>query len=184
MGSALKAEVKVGTAHEIGVRMDDLLDVAKRDMERAIGAQNALLDGSKIVLSLHGVVDKEIDAGTLDLEMAKKVKLYVTRAVTALESLAQRAANIQQVTNGRVQGLQAAVGSIKTFHDQEKAALDALVAAPPAEPPVPPTPGEVAGETRPAPLLPIKQRRLAESEAATAVIQPVSRKRRNGGRRR
>ena len=183
MGSALKAEVKVGTAHEIGVRMDDLLDVAKRDMERAIGAQNALLEGSKIVLSLHGVVDKEIDAGTLDLEMAKKVKLYVTRAVTALESLAQRAANIQQVTNGRVQGLQAAVGSIKTFHDQEKAALDALAAAPPAEPPVPPTLGEVAGETRPAPLLTIKQRRLAEA-GSQAAAKAVPSKQRSGGRRR
>lgn len=173
MGSALKAEVKIATAHEIGVRVDDMLDAAKRDLERSIGAQSALTEGAKLVQSLHAVADKEIDQGALDLETAKKVKQFVTRAVVALEMLAQKATNIQQVSHGRVQGLQAAVSSVKTFSDQAEAARAALVSEPSeGEQTLTPASGS---EARPAPGLTIKQRRLAED--GKAVETPPARKR-------
>lgn len=149
MGSALKAEVKAGTAHEIGVQVEDLLEAAQRDCERSVGAITALNEVAKYIGSLHGVVDKEIEAGTCDLPTGQKAKLYVTRAMAAAETLAKKYSNLQQVSDGRAQGLKAAISTIKKAHDEAKAQALAPVEA-------------SNGEAR----VSIKQKRLLEDAQA------------------
>lgn len=163
MASAPKAELKMAVSHDLGSQVDDFLEAARRDLERCVGGQTALLEAAKLVQTLHGVADKEIEEGTLDLDQAKKIKLYVTRAVIGVESLAQRFANMQITTAGRMQGLEAAVGAIKKYHTGATHERDTVLAAAQQSP----------DEQRPGNLS-IKQQRLAEETNAGAALKTPS----------
>jgi hypothetical protein len=161
MSSAEKSEIKAAAAHDIGVRVDDLLEEAQREAYRASGAQAALLDAAKMIQKLHEHVDKDVSDGAYDLVAAKWAKVYVTRAMAAVESMSQRANNIQLAAQGRVQGLQEVVRSVKSFHDLE-------VARAAAPPPVNvPGTGEPA---RPGPT--VKEIRQAEDREKADTVPP------------
>lgn len=146
----MKSEIKAAAAHDIGVRVDDLLEEAQREAYRASGAQAALLDAAKMIQKLHAYVDEDVEKGVCDLVAAKLAKTYVTRAITAVESMSQRANNIQLAAQGRVQGLETVVRSVKTYHDVEQAKASAPH----------PVATEVEAATGPGPS--IKERRQAE----------------------
>jgi hypothetical protein len=154
----MKSEIKAAAAHDIGVRVDDLLEEAQREAYRASGAQAALLEAAKMIQKLHGYVDEDVEKGLYDLVAAKWAKVYVTRAMAAMESMSQRANNIQLAAQGRVQGLETVVQSVKTYHDVEQA--KAVVVAPDGNGPGPS----------------IKERRQAEDRDA-APPPPLKKKR-------
>lgn len=129
--SVLKSEVKIATTQEIGVRMDDLLDEAQGEVHRAMGGQSALMEAVKQVQLLHGHVDKDIDESKYDLDVGSKIKLYVTRAVTILESMSQQLSNVQFTKRGKVEALQRVVHQIKSIQDAEKTKLESLQTVPP-----------------------------------------------------
>lgn len=126
MSSVLKSEVKIATAQEIGVRMDDLLDEATSEINQAAGAQAALLEAAKIVTKLHDHVGTDLDGGLYPLDVGAKIKAYINRAVTALEALSQRAGNMQIAANGRKQAFEKVVNSVKVFKENEVLRLDTL----------------------------------------------------------
>ena len=179
-----KAQVKVGTAHEIGCRLDDSLEAATKDLYRLEGAAQAFRQAAQSVESLAKHVDAEMDAGKFDLEAAKLIKRYVERAHQMMTNLTMQADNNRMAQTGKVAGAEAAVQLVKKFRDEEERKADLLraaIAARAAEPAV----AEPAQEEglRPVGLRPgmsIKERRLAEEAAAaqsTATVEPLKKKR-------
>lgn len=157
MSSALKSEVKIAAAQEIGVRMDDLLEEAIAEVHQAAGAQTALLEAAKAIAKLHEHVSTDMDGGLYPLDVGAKIKAYVNRAITALESLAQRAGNMQMTAHGRKQALEKVVLSVKSFKDNETTKLAEIHLSEK-------TSSAKITETR-IPQVTIKERRLAEEAA-------------------
>lgn len=158
-----KAEIKVGTAHEIGCRLDDLLDGVNKDLYRLEGAATAFRKGAESVAALAKIVDGEIDKGEYDLEVATRIKRFIGRAQQMLVNLAVNADNNRITQVGKVQAMQTAVGAVKKFKDAEEAKVNSIRQA------MLSSNGEaVAGEPRPVgvrPPLSVKNRRLAEELA-------------------
>lgn len=159
--SLFKSELKMLVTHEIGVRVDDSLEAAKKDLNILEGRQAAFIDGSKAVEGLLGHVDKDIEDGKLELPVAGEIKKYILRASNALQNLSVQAANFRMAQTGKVHGIEQIVTLLKNMVDAERDKVDALKVAGTA-------PAE-AGD-RPAGVAPagsIKEQRLAE-EAAEA----------------
>jgi hypothetical protein len=170
-----KAQVKVGTAHEIGCRLDDALEAATKDLYRLEGAAQAFRQAAQSVEGLAKHVDREMDEGKFDLETAKLIKKYVERAHQMMTNLTMQADNNRMAQTGKVSGAEAAVQLVKKFRDDEERKAEALrvaLAARAAEAEAP-----VADEgPRPVGLRPgasIKERRLAEELAAQAPPEPL-----------
>lgn len=159
--SVLKSELKMLVTHEVGVRVDDSLEVAKKDLAMLEGRQTGFADGAKAVETLLTHVDKDVTEEKLDVDTATKVKLYVTRAVHALNNLAQQVSNQRIAQTGKVQGLEQTVALLKNMVDAERAKTEALQTAEATAAPT--NPRERAEGARPAAS--IKELRLAEEVA-------------------
>lgn len=119
--SVEKAELRAAAIHDAGARVDDLLEASRVAMFRAEGSASALQQSVEIVRQLHAHVDREIEAGTLDLERAAVAKQWVTNAVVILEQLSRNAAASCSTQRGHSAGIEAAVDLLKRLYVQEKA---------------------------------------------------------------
>jgi len=159
MSSLAKAEVRIHTANEIGVRMDDALEAAKGDVSRADGSGAAAV---KIADGIDGViaaVQKEIDGGTLDLEQGKLVTSWLMKAKGVASSFVAGSHQAKAMAQGRVMGFEAAVASVSKFKTDEENKVRSILAAAAAE--------DVAPEdVGPKPT--IKQQYAAEDAAEAA----------------
>lgn len=159
--SVLKSELKQLVTHEVGVRVEDALEAAKRDLSVLEGRQGAFADGSRALEALLVSVDKDIEEEKYDAGVGEHVKRYVLRCVHAMGNLATNAANLRIAQTGKVQGFAQTIALLQNMMDAEKAKAAAIVAAESLPPP------EYARErvegTRPAS---IKELRLAEESAA------------------
>lgn len=162
-----KAEIKVGTAHEIGCRLDDVLEGTNKDLYRLEGAATAFRKGAESVETLAKAVEVELEKGEYDLEVAARLKRYISRAQQMLTNLAMNADNNRITQAGKVQAMQMAVGIVKKFKDAEESKINTLRQA------MLISQGEaVSGEPRAAGLRPamsIKERRIAEEAAQQTV---------------
>lgn len=152
--SVLKSEMKQAITHDIGVRVEDAMEVAKRELAVLEGRQAAFADGAKAVEALLGHVDKDVEAGTYDLLVADHVKRYIQRGAQALINLAQQAANYRIAQTGVVRGFDTTVKLLKGIIEEEERKKQAALTAEAdskAQRPV----GEHPG-------LSVKERRLAE----------------------
>jgi hypothetical protein len=117
-----------------------------------------------VALSVH--VDKEVDEDKLDLEQAKLVKLWLSRAVQATHNLFLNAQNQVLVTQGKVNGLTSVVALTKKYKDEEEMKVRVAVAQVESHKREP--------EGRPGPT--IKEQRLAEAAPTKAVRKKAKRK--------
>jgi len=164
MSNPAKSEIKAAAAQEIGIRIDDLLDEATRELYQAGGAQTAFVESAKAVAKLFEHVNKDLDLELYPLDVGAKIKLYITRAVTLLENLGHQSNNLQIAAHGRKQALSKVITTIKTYQDSEKNKIPA------------PLPVEeltvkdslITVEDRPKPT--IKERRLAEERELAPVV--------------
>jgi hypothetical protein len=129
MGNKLKHEIKALTYHEVGVKMDDLLEGAKADLTRFDGAKQALIQGKQKVEELTLHVDKDMREELMSPEQASLVKRYLIRAVSVLQNLGIQSEIQYYQTQGRVAAMEKAVGITKGFYDAEKARFEAADAA-------------------------------------------------------
>lgn len=169
--SVFKSELKQLITHEIGVRVDDALEAAKKDLAIFEGRQVAFADGSKAAEALLTFVDKDVEEGKFDLHVAEHVKRYLTRCSNALQNLSQQAAQHRMAQTGKVSGLDHTVKLLQNIIEDEKKKASQLQAIPSADP----SPGD---GSRPAaiPLVSIKTQRLAEEAAAEAEKAPAKRR--------
>lgn len=171
--SVLKSELKQLVTHEVGVRVEDALEAAKKDLSLLEGRQGAFADGAKALEGLLGSVDKDIAEEKYDEAVGEHVKRYITRSVHALNNLAANASNLRIAQTGKVQGLAQTITLLQNMMEAEKAKAAAVVAAesqPPSE-----NPRERDMGTRPAS---IKELRLAEE-----ATKPEAPPKRRGGRK-
>lgn len=164
--SMLKAELKQLITNEIGVRIEDSLEAAKRDLAVTEGRQGGFLDGMKVPEALLIAVDKDVEEGKFDLPTAELVKRYLIRASSGLQNLSQQTQNFVFAQKGKVQGLEQTVKLLKNMADQEREKVEALKTAeilPPAE-----NPRERPLGARP---VSIKELRLAEEEKQAEAVQ-------------
>jgi len=129
MGNKLKHEIKALTYHEVGMKMDDLLEGAKADLARFDGAKQALIHGKQKVEELTQHVDKDMREELMSPEQAALVKKYLIRAVSVLQNLGIQSEIQYYQTQGRVAAMEKAVGVTKSFYDTERAKFDAADAA-------------------------------------------------------
>ena len=124
-----KAEIKIFTAHELGCRLDDLLESNTKDMYRLEGGVVALRQATTALEGLLAVVDKEMDAEKFDLEQAKEIKRYVQRAIQAVTNMVLNTDNNRIAYGGRIQALGLAVDIAKKYQDEESKKVASLQAA-------------------------------------------------------
>lgn len=162
-----KAEVKKGTAHEIGCRLEDALEAAKDEMHRMEGANAGAVQVGQLIDALSAHVDQDLDEGKYDLTVATVVKQYVSRASAVAASIAKRSADQRLVAQGKIFGLQASVQVTKKLHDDEERKQKAVQEAPEGS----------NGRSRPVGVRPvsIKAQRLAE-EAAEKTTKKAAKK--------
>jgi hypothetical protein len=167
-----KTEARAAGIHEVGMRMDDLLESAQQEVHRCEGAALGLLQASKPIQELAGHVEDDIKAGKLDgletLQVAEVIKRYIARSAQIIENLSHKARNQQLAAMGQVQGMQTAVAITKKMFDAEQAkgaAIAAVEATPEGQ--------DTDLRHRPEgvrPPMSIKAQRLAE-EAAVSVSE-------------
>ena len=155
--SVEKSELRAAGMHEIGMRMDDLLAAAEQEVLRCEGASVALLQANKAIGDLNAHVDLDVTEGKYDLEAAKLVKLYLSRAAQAVQNLGMLANNQRIASAGQVQAFKISVQVTKKMHDSEISKLESVAAA--ESEPARDIRSRQAG-MRPAPT--IKEQRLAE----------------------
>lgn len=132
--SVLKSELKQLVTHEVGVRVEDALEGAKKELSVLEGRQTGLVDGAKIVEALLGFVDKDVEEGKTDLPTAEVAKRFILRGVHALNNAAQNAANLRMAQTGKVQALTQTVDMLSEMVEKEKAKAEAIREAEAAAP--------------------------------------------------
>jgi hypothetical protein len=121
-----KAEIKIFTAHELGCRLDDLLESNTKDMYRLEGGVVALRQAITALDGLLAVVDKEMDADKFDLEQAKEIKRYVQRAVQVVTNMTLNTDNNRIAYGGRIAALTSAVEIAKKYQAEESKKVASL----------------------------------------------------------
>lgn len=121
-----KAEVKVGTANEIGNRLDDVLEGTTKDLYRLEGAAVAYRQAVQAVEVVSTVIDKDMDEGKVGLEEASLIKKYLERARQNVQGQSAQAEHNRVVQLGKVQAMQATVQIVKKFRDDEEAKANRL----------------------------------------------------------
>jgi len=177
--SLLKSEIKYAVTTEVGNRVDDALEAAKRDLSVLEGRKAAFHDGARAVEALMAIVDKDVEEGKFDLVTAEIVKRYVGRCMNALQNMAMQGQNFLLAQAGKIQGMEHSVALLKSIVDDEKRKMDALRAAITAG-----TVGEdgeaLAGTSsreRPQgshPAMSLKEQRLAEEESEKAAAEQAA----------
>lgn len=170
--STERVELRASGIHDVGVKMDDLLEGAQKEILRCEGAALGLLQCNKAVNDLMGHVDSDVNDGKYDhiteaLEVAKLVKLYISRAVQIVANLGMNANNQKMIVTGQIQAMQMAVAVTKKMHEAEMAKASAIVEAE-QHPEDIDLRGRQAGVRPP---ISLKERRLAEERVEASVPQ-------------
>jgi hypothetical protein len=116
----LKAEMKQMVTHEIGVRVDDALEAARKELAVLEGRQTAFLDGAKAVEALMKAVDADCDSEKYGLEVGAEIKRYLSRGSQALQNLSIQANNMRIAQAGKVQGFEHTIRLLQNLIEQEK----------------------------------------------------------------
>jgi len=180
MSSILKTELKQLVTFEVGARVEDSFEEAKRGLAIFEGRQTAMLDAAKAVEQLLAFVDTDVTEEKIDLEAATVAKRYIMRAVNALQNLSAQAQNLRMAQTGKVSGLEQTVALLKNMADAEMAKLVQLRATEQAATSVA-SGGALREVGTPPPS--IKEQRLAEEAAEAAAAQASAPPKRRGGRK-
>lgn len=165
--NVLKSEIKKLVAHEVGVRMDDAREALRSEQSVLEGKQAGFNEGSRVVEALSASVDKELEEEKLTVEESKKVKRYLTRAVHALQNMAQQVGNLRIATHGKVQGVEHGIALLKGIIDDEEKKAQLRVAERAEASETGEDDGRPVGSGKS-----LKEQRLAEEQVGAAVEPP------------
>lgn len=156
--SAEKSELRSCAIHEVGCKLDDVLEAAKLDVARFDGAGEALTLAAGRLSVVYQEIDQEtVPDGSLSLEEASMAKRYVTRCVDFLTKASEDAARGKFRAEGKVLGLEQSVVVAKSLYELEKSKAD----PPPRE-----------GRDEKGKPLPLKERRKSVLKKAKKVKRP------------
>lgn len=121
-----KAQAKMGTAHDIGCRLDDTREAYLKEVSQWEGSNAAALQIAKGIEELAKHVDKDMDEGLYDLTTASVIKKYLTRAATVAQAVGAQASQQTLMAKGRVQAAEAGITLVRKIHDEEAAKVKAF----------------------------------------------------------
>lgn len=159
--SFLTPELKQQVVHEVGVRVEDAMEAAKGEVHLIEGRQTAFLEAAQLSEMLSASLNKDVDAGTLTMDEAKKLMPYLTKLAQQFRQLTVQMANQRNLAAGKVQGLEQTVKLLNNMVEIEKAKQARMVQPPP----------ESAGGNPAHRFVGMKERRMAE-EAGTQPEAP------------
>lgn len=132
--SKQKTEIRALLFHEMGSKIEDMLENDKRELATYQGGKAALQQGQKKIEEHLKFIDKDVDEGNLTIEEATKVKKYVLHCINILGNLALTAEIQIHETRGKGIAREQLMKLTKTMYDQERAKLEAQIAAEMAPP--------------------------------------------------
>lgn len=124
--SILKSEIRQQTVTDIGVKIEDTLEAARKDVAMTEGKMLAFLEGAKAVEGVVALLQKDIESGVVPLETGNKVRDYLTRGVQTLQQLGMQATTMRHSAAGKVLGLEQTVRLLKQLSDLEQAKIEKL----------------------------------------------------------
>lgn len=175
--STLPRDVRISTIHEIGVKIDDYLDVAKSETFKREGAQAAYVNAAKHLINIFNSLEKELQ-NPAHAPAVPFAKFWVQKCLLTCEDLAKQASNQTAAAKGAERQTSNIVALLKQFHDLEvvkkQRETEVLPKVEPvqkavaveAAPPAPPAVVEEAQRPRRIPKRTIKEQRLAEAAEA------------------
>lgn len=176
-----KSDLKIQTANELGCRLDDLLEGSQKELYRLEGSVTSFKKSMTSIEDLEKVVDKEMDEGKFDLEVATHIKRFTDRARQMLLNMALNAENLRLMQLGKIQAYEHSVSSTKKFVTDEasraaqlREAVEAARKAQANSTNGAPVSAEIDDPRRPPPS--IKVQRLAEEAAAAAAVPAAAEK--------
>lgn len=131
--SNFKSELRASVLNDIGSRIEDVLESAKKELAMHQGGKQALALGRQKIEAHMSYVDKDVEAGVLDLQQASLVKKYVSQCSNILENLAIQVEVQSYQTQGKVIATEGLVKLTKTLFDQEKAKIESSTSLVPEE---------------------------------------------------
>lgn len=170
-----KTELRLHVIDEIGKDLALQLRAQEIALARQEGVAAGFQQGATSVGDLFTHVDKDITEGKLDLEQAKLVKLWITRAHAALGNLHQQSSNHLFITKGKIEATKVSLDALQKKVDAERGKLQqmlrpVLVSEPVTNDEAPESPTEKPAE-RVGPVS-LKTRRIQEDlQEQTAVSQ-------------
>jgi hypothetical protein len=126
--SKLKHEIKASALHEMGVKLEDVLEAAKMELAKFRGVQESNKELMQKVEDLCAHVDNDLKAGVFDIATAGHVKKYILRAVEVIRNLGIQAEINSYTAQGRIQGTQKTIALTKAMFDAERASVVAMEA--------------------------------------------------------
>jgi len=169
-----KAETKIAVASELGAKIEDILEAAKKEVSRWEGSVSAFSQASKACEALGEHVDRDVTDGVYDLEVAKVVKRYVDRAAQLTKNLMAQAENNRISTVGKVAALDTTVQVVAKYRDEEVGRVSAFRAAlASGQIKVEDGGGMSVADGGVRPARSIKEQRLAEAAAEAKAAEPT-----------
>lgn len=124
----IKAEIKMETAHEIGCKVDDLLQATEKELHALSGAKTALHQAAVRIEGMQKLVEQDERDGKLTPDQYATAKEWVNRAVGQLRSMAVAAETNETQTRGKTLAYQHVIEAVKKVHAIEKAKATAVTA--------------------------------------------------------
>jgi hypothetical protein len=121
MTNPFKSEIRAGAIHDLGSKLDDVLERARVALAQADGKNAAAQLIQQRLVTLTTNVDKDVDEGRYDLTTATLIKQYMSRAQTVAELTAAEAAAERHRATGAVAAMTTAVEITKKAFDTESA---------------------------------------------------------------
>ncbi len=144
--STFARDARIQAFHEIGVKIDDALEVARLETARCEGAHAAYANAARNVMSLLRAAAEP--GGT-----AEAATSWIKKAAAVCENLATQAAALAHASKGAEKQAETLVAAVKQAYD-----LEMVKKTRETEPVPPPPPG--------APVLPVKPRTIKEERLA------------------
>jgi len=119
-----KAQIKLLISHEIGMRMDDYLEAAKKECDGFSGAKQALQEAIKR-LDQHLIkIDLDVKENRLMFEYADIVKKYVDQCGGIVRNLLIGVEVQFFQAQGKIIAFEQSVKSVKQIYDAEKIKIE------------------------------------------------------------
>lgn len=117
-------ETRHQVTHEIGIKVEDSLETARREIAILEGRTAGLKDAVKVLEAVPSRLSKDVEEGKLDLELAAKVGEYVTLASKTLQQLVTNSVTQRGIAAGKVQGLEQTVKLLSNLLGKERERIE------------------------------------------------------------
>ena len=125
-----KAEVKMATMHNMGVKFDDMLDSAKRQMSEYDGGIKALNAAAKKIEDFCNIIDQDIENGKFNrfgdeaLRAAELMKKWILRSVGTCVSMVEGAQVNRTKVSGKIEALETVITFTQNQYNATKVKSD------------------------------------------------------------